>query len=197
MQTIILFYVFLLPLSCTSISKSYKNLEIDSEYKPNQADLQQADLIARESAEWFEYTTGPMTTDRLGQCADYAVRFIIKYNEYAGKNVARMVVTNNPIPNGTYRLGNKTDVAKAGFHGFNSGKSGFLSWDGQLYIYHPVIGAYPIFLERAWTPQKHFGVNMLNKEQVHVWATIGETSVDPTYFDEWPDQFKSPLGIDE
>lgn len=114
-----------------------------------------------------------------------------------GKNVARLVTTNNPIPSGTYRLGEKTDVGILGFHGFSSGTSGFLMWRGQLYIYHPVLGAYPIFPETLWTPTIHFSVNMLDKKQVHTWASIGDTSVDPTYFALWPDRFPSPLGSDQ
>jgi hypothetical protein len=95
-------------------------------------DLVAADKIARETAAWFSYTTGPMTTEHLGQRGDYAVRFILKYNEFVGKNEARLVTTNNPIPSGTYRLGVKTDVKKLGFNGFDSGASGFLKWMGQL-----------------------------------------------------------------
>ena len=155
-----------------------------------------ADRIAREAAAWFTYTTGPMTTDRQGQCGDYAVRFILKYNAAVGKNVARLVTANNPIASGTYRLGEKIDVAKLGFHGFSSGGSGFLSWDGQLYIYHPVLGAYPITLEKEWTPKVHFGVNMLDQKQVHTWAAVGNVSVDPTYFALWPKRYPSPLGAD-
>jgi hypothetical protein len=162
-----------------------------------QVDLQRADKIARETAAWFTYTTGPMTSKHQGQCGDYAVMFILKYNASVGVNVARLVTTNNPIPSGIYRLGDKTDVSKLGFYGFSSGSSGFLSWNGQLYIYHPILGAYPIFLERRWTPKIHFGVDMLDKKQVHTWAAVGNASVDPTYFDLWPDKFQSPLGLDQ
>ena len=179
------------------VSFSSFSQDLSVTYKPNQSDLEKADEIARETAAWFHYTTGLMDTEHLGQCGDYAVMFILKYNEYAGINVARLVTTNNPIPSGTYRLGEKTDVAKLGFHGFPSGASGFLKWNGQLYIYHPVLGAYPIFLEKSWTPKIHFGVNMLDKRQVHTWASIGNVSVDPTYFASWPDKFPSPLGSDE
>jgi hypothetical protein len=160
-------------------------------------ELKKADEIARETAAWFEYTTGSINSQHLGQCSDYAVMFILKYNEYAGKNVARLVITNNPIPNGTYRIGEKTDVSKLGFTGFPGRVSGLLDWDGQLYVYHPILGAYPIYLEKAWTPKIHFGVDMLDKNQIHVWASIDDVSVDPTYFDVWPDQFKSPIGSDE
>jgi hypothetical protein len=163
----------------------------------SQVDLQKADAIARDTAAWFEYTTGRMITDKQGQCGDYAVMFILKFNAAVGMNVARLVVANNPVPSGTYMLGEKTDVSQLGFHGFDSGSSGFLIWDGQLYIYHPVLGAYPIFLEKQWTPTTHFGVDMLDPAQVHVWASVGDVSVDPTYFDLWPDQFPSPLGSDE
>jgi hypothetical protein len=121
------------------------------------SDLQKADQIAREVAAWFTYTTGTMDSEHLGQCGDYATRFVLKYNEYAGANVARLVVANNPIPSGTYR----------------------------------------IVLEKAWTPKTHFGVNMLDSREVHVWAAVKDTSVDPTYFDSWPDEFPSPLGLDE
>jgi hypothetical protein len=166
-------------------------------YYPSQPDLKRAKEIAVETAKWFEYSTGKMKDKNSGQCGDYAIMFVLKYNEYKGQNIARIVVANNPIPNGTYRVGKKIDVKKLGFNGFSSGSSGFLSWDGQLYLYHPILGSYQIFLEKAWTPKKHFGVNMLDKRQVHVWASIGDVSVDPTYYDVWPDQFKSPLGKDE
>jgi hypothetical protein len=33
--------------------------------------LQRADEIARETAAWFTYTTGPMVTDHQGQCGDW------------------------------------------------------------------------------------------------------------------------------
>ena len=160
-------------------------------------DRPKADQIARETAAWFNYTTGPMVTAHDGQCGDYAALFILKYNQFAEANVARLVTTNNPIASGTYRLGQKTDVDKLGFHGFKNGSSGFLSWQGQLYIYHPILGAYPLFLMREWTPKFHFGVNMLDIRQVHTWASVGDVSVDPTYFDLWPDEFPSPLGTDQ
>ena len=156
-----------------------------------------ADTLARETAAWFDYTTGPMKTEYEGQCGDYATMFILKYNAAIGANVARMVVANNPIPSGTYRLGEKTDVAELGFNGFSDGASGFLNWGEQLYFYHPVLGAYTLFLERAWTPKVHFGVDMLNENETHVWASIENVSVDPTYFDLWPDRFPSPLGSDQ
>lgn len=169
----------------------------ENEYQPTPTDIQNADRIARETAAWFDYTTGVMNSEKLGQCGDYAVRFVLNYNKYAGKNVARLVVANNPIPSGTYKIGEKTDVAALGFHGFDTGGSGFLNWWGKLYLYHPVLGAYPIYLEKLWTPKSHFGINMLDANQIHVWASVGEVSVDPTYFDVWPEKFPSPLGLDE
>jgi hypothetical protein len=184
-------------LSCSLCSESLHSEKIVSEYKPSGDNLQKADEIAREAGTWFQYTKGPMTTQHLGQCGDYAVMFILKYNEYIGSNVARLVTANNPIPSGTYKLGEKVDVAALGFHGFNSGASGFLKWNGQLYIYHPILGAYSIVLQYPWTPKTHFGVNMLDAQQVHTWASIGDVSVDPTYFALWPDKFPSPLGCDD
>ena len=188
---IFLSLILFLIVSCSS----EKNVSLS--FKPSNQELEKAEEKALETAAWFKYTTGTMSDEHLGQCGDYAVMFIIKYNKYLGKNIARLVTTNNPVPNGTYRLGKKTDVEKLGFNGFASGSSGFLSWNGQLYVYHPVLGAYPIFLEKAWTPKKHFGVNMLDKRQVHVWATVGKVSIDPTYYDVWPDKFSSPLGTDK
>lgn len=167
------------------------------DYQPDASDLQMAERIATETALWFDYTTERMDSEHLGQCGDYAAMFVLKYNEYAGNNVARLVVANNPITSGTYRLGEKIDVSEQGFYGFDSGSSGFLFWNNQLYLYHPVLGAYQIFLEKAWTPKVHFGVDMLDKNQVHVWASVGNVSVDPTYFDLWPEHFPSPLGKDE
>ena len=153
--------------------------------------------IAIETASWFEYTTGVMDQAELGQCGDYALCFVLEYNKIAGDNLARLVIANNPIPSGTYRVGEKVDVSALGFNGFPSGSSGLLVWYGKTYVYHPVNGAYLIYLERAWTPKKHFGVDMLDKNQIHVWASVGDISVDPTYYDLFPDIFKSPIGRDE
>ncbi|EPZ51818.1 hypothetical protein M902_1787 [Bacteriovorax sp. BAL6_X] len=166
-------------------------------YTPTKSEVDKAKEIAVASAEWFEYTTGKMNTSKIGQCGDYALRFVLEFNRFVGKNVARLVVANNPIESGTYRVGEKVNVKKLGFNGFASGASGFLIWDNQLYLYHPIIGAYQIFLVKAWTPKKHFGVDMLDKRQVHVWASVGKISVDPTYYDLWPDRFSTPLGKDE
>lgn len=188
---VFLFFLLVFTFSCSSI------LNKDVVGKISKVEVAKAEKIAFEVAQWFDYTNAPMKSEYLGQCGDYAVMFILKFNEYMGRNIARLVTTNNPIQSGTYRLGKKIDVKKLGFNGFSSGRSGFLDWNGQLYIYHPVLGAYQIFLEKAWTPKKHFGVNMLDKRQVHTWASIGDISVDPTYFDLWPDKFPSPLGIDE
>ena len=71
------------------------------------ADLQKAEAIARETATWFTYTLGPMKSEHDGQCGDYVVKFILDYNASVGRNAARLVTTNNPIPSGTYRLEEK------------------------------------------------------------------------------------------
>lgn len=178
----------------TSCQLNSRNL---SSEKPNPADIKKAKELAIETAKWFEYTTGKMNSAKLGQCSDYALKFALNYNKYAGKNIAKLVVANNPIESGIYSIGEKVDVAALGFDGFQSGASGILIWADQIYLYHPIIGAYELFLERAWTPKKHFGVKMLDKRQVHVWATVGDLSVDPTYYDLWPESFPSPLGKDE
>lgn len=187
-----LFYLCSILAITVSVSRYAK-----ADFQLSESDVQKADEIARETASWFDYTTGPVRSEHLGQCSDYAVRFVLKFNEYAGRNSAKIVIANNPIPSGIYRLGQKTDVSRLGFQGFAGGVSGILNWGGQLYIYHPVIGAYAIYLEKALTPKVHFGVNMLDKTQTHVWATVGNISVDPTYFDVLPNKFSSPLGSDQ
>ncbi len=187
-----LLLVFLLFLcSCQS------NKEILVEYSPTEEEVKKAEAIAKEVAAKFEYTVGRMDRGNLGQCGDYALAFVLKFNEFVGKNVARLVVANNPIESGYYRVGEKVNVKDQGFDGFPSAGSGFLRWNGKIYLYHPIHGAYKIFLEKAWTPRKHFDVNMLDKSQVHVWASIGNISVDPTYYDSWPEVYSSPLGVDE
>lgn len=168
-----------------------------NDYMPTKVEIKKATEFAIATSNWFEYKTGEMTDKNEGQCGDYALMFILNFNKFMKRDVARLVVANNAIDSGSYRVGRKIDVKKLGFNGFPSGSSGFLIWNDQIYLYHPVIGAYELFLERPWTPKKHFGVNMLDKRQVHVWASIGDISVDPTYYDIWPDQFKSPLGKDE
>ncbi len=172
-------------------------LSYATDYVPTKEEIKKAKNIAIETSKWFKYKTGKINNEKEGQCGDYALKFILKFNTTMGKNVARLIVANNPVDSGTYRVGNKVDVKKLGFEGFKSGSSGFLIWDKRIYLYHPVLGAYELFLEKAWTPKKHFGVDMLDKKQVHVWAAIGNISVDPTYYDLWPDEFKTPLGKDE
>lgn len=166
-------------------------------YTPSKVEIEHAKDLAVDVARWFDYSTGKINSQHEGQCGDYALRFALKFNAYKNQNVARLVVANNPIPSGTYIIGDLVDVAELGFKGFSSGTSGFLVWRGEFYLYHPVIGAYQIFLEREWTPKKHFGVDMSDKRQVHVWASIGDLSVDPTYYDLWPEYFPSPIGRDE
>jgi hypothetical protein len=181
-------FVFALILVLFSVKHTYAQVA---------PDLKLVDAIARETADWFTYTRDRMDSERLGQCGDYALYFILKYNATVKSDIARLVVANNSIPSGTYQIGKKTDVAKLGFQGFDNGSSGFLNWSGGLYLYHPVLGAYSLHLEKAWIPKTHFGIDMLDPHQVHVWSSIGDVSVDPTYFDLWPDIFSSPIGFDE
>lgn len=47
--------------------------DLSASYNPVQSDLQKADQFARETAAWFKYTTGPIDSEHLGQCGDYAV----------------------------------------------------------------------------------------------------------------------------
>lgn len=193
MSKISYFLLLIFIFSCQSTSTDKRT----TVYKATQKDITKAESIAIDTAKWFEYKTGKMNNKHEGQCGDYALMFVLEYNKSIGKNIARLIVANNPVESGTYRVGNKVDVKKQGFNGFSSGSSGFLMWDNHLYLYHPVLGAYQLFLEKKWTPKKHFGVNMLDKRQVHVWASVGDISVDPTYYDVWPNQFNSPIGIDE
>ena len=78
--------IFFLLVSFNSHSQ-----ELSTEYQSNQSDLHKAEELARDTASWFQYTTGPMTSEHLGQCGDYAVMFILKYNQYSGANLARLV----------------------------------------------------------------------------------------------------------
>lgn len=184
--------ILLLSLFVVTLPSVYAN-----DYSPSKSEIAKAKEIAVEASEWFSYTTGKVGSEHEGQCGDYALMFVLNFNNFIGKNVARLVVANNPVKSGTYKVGKKVDVKKLGFDGFPSGGSGFLLWNKQLYLYHPILGAYQLYLDRAWTPKKHFGVNMLDKRQVHVWAAIGNVSVDPTYYDLWPNQFPTPIGKDE
>ena len=93
------------------------------------ADQDIADKIARHTAAWFKYTTVHMNSAHLGQCGDYAVMFIQRYNEQVGKDVARLVTTNNPVPSGTYKVGPKMDVSNIPFF-HNKKRSGFYKWNG-------------------------------------------------------------------
>ena len=88
-------------------------------YAADAGDLAKADEIAREVAQWFTYTTGPMPSDRLGQCGDYALMFALMYNDSKQADVARLVVANNPIPSGTYRIEGEVDIDSLGIPGFD------------------------------------------------------------------------------
>ena len=161
-----------------------------------ESDLYLIDKTAREVSAWFEYTTGPMPNEHLGQCGDYDLRFVLQYNKLIDANEARLVVANNPIPSGTYKVIGKVDAGNIGLPDLGWDRSGFVIWNNFYYLYHPIIGLYEISLERAWIPKTHFGVDMLNPKEIHVWASVGEVSVDPTYIDILPERFSSPLGID-
>jgi hypothetical protein len=128
-----------------------------------------------------------------GQCSDYALDFVIRWNKENPKSEAELVVINQDcgIQSGSYKVVKEisdsviSDLKK--LKCFN--ESGWLKnvskGDGEyidLVLYHPSLWFCEVKQARAYEVKTHFGEDM-TKKGPHVWAKVGNIAVDPCWAD--------------
>ena len=172
-------------LLCIVTTKTYSNV-VEDEIK----------RVAQIAAESFSYYKSIDRNARNfykgqneieGQCGDYALRFVVLWNELYPDNPAELVAVNqgNAAQSGSYEVVRTRPEYNPSW--WDIPVSGFARyiWNGQevFGIYHPEVGFYELRLSKAYTVTRHFGVDMTDKSQVHVWAKVGDIAVDPTWAD--------------
>jgi hypothetical protein len=125
-----------------------------------------------------------------GQCSDYALDFVIRWNKENPENKAGIVAINQDcgIKPGSYKLVRKIDLSDFDKQQIRS-KSGWLknvSLNGKYIdrvLYHPCLGFYEVEQTEEYEVKTHFGVNMSEYGRPHVWAKIGDIAIDPCWAD--------------
>jgi hypothetical protein len=126
-----------------------------------------------------------------GQCSDYALDFVIRWNKEIPENKAEIVVVNQDygIQSGSYKVVKEIKELPALIMGKCFKESGWLKNIPQkngeyidLVLYHPNLGFYEVEQTKAYEVKIHFGENM-TKKGPHVWAKIGDIAVDPCWAD--------------
>jgi len=131
-----------------------------------------------------------------GQCSDYALKFILLWNEKKPRNSAEIVVANqDTVVSGSYKVIKKlTDEEKINAEPsipkwMKFDKSGYIpnikiNGIESIVFYHsdPKIGFYQLVLSKPYEVIQHFGIDMANKGP-HVWAKVGDIAVDPCWAD--------------
>ncbi|MCL1931985.1 MAG: hypothetical protein FWF55_09220 [Treponema sp.] len=154
--------------------------------------------IARISAESFYYKSNAPNVGNYyvgkneveGQCSDYALKFVLLWNEKHPENPAEIVTVNQPcyIKSGSYKVVKKITSADIDLPSW--WKLDTSQWianreiDGVecSVLFHPEIGFYQLVQSEIYEIKQHFGFDMANKGQ-HVWAKIGDIAVDPCWAD--------------
>jgi len=123
-----------------------------------------------------------------GQCSDYALDFVIRWNKEYPENEAEIVVVNQDIgiQSGSYKIVREiSDLIK--YKCFKG--SGWLKNVSQengkyidLVLYHPNLWFYEVVLTKAYEVKTHFGFEM-GKKGPHVWAKVGNIAIDPCWAD--------------
>jgi hypothetical protein len=124
---------------------------------------------------------GPSETG--GQCGDYALAFVNKWNE-THPNEAVLVIQQqglNGFPDGLYEVIGK-DERNLSFLEDRTTSLLYI-WDGIKGLGHPQLGGYKIRLIKELYIKSHFDIPNWENNGPHVWVLIGDTSVDPTYAD--------------
>jgi hypothetical protein len=159
--------------------------------------------IAQISAESFSYyksidsTVGNFYMGKNeveGQCSDYALVFVIEWNKRYPENLAEIVAVNQEkdIKSGSYKVMKKlTDEERIAL-GVKYYKRNISQWmipprkiDGKecSVLFHPEIGFYQLEQSEIYEIKQHFGVDMMVNNNPHVWAKVGDISVDPCWAD--------------
>ena len=153
--------------------------------------------IARISAETFYYykSKNPNAgnfyegkNEIEGQCSDYALDFVIRWNKEYPKNEAEIVVVNQDcgIQSGSYKIIKEVSDLIRWKCFKESGWLKNVSQENGLYIdlvlYHPSLWFYEVEQTKAYEVKTHFGEDMA-KRCPHVWAKIGDIAIDPCWAD--------------
>jgi len=172
--------------------------------------IKEIERIAQISAETFTYNKTidpnarnnyPGNNETEGMCSDYALKFVLDWNESHPENQAEIIVINQPkyfMKNGSYKIVKKITYDPSRWRW--SVPSGFepsqilQNNDVIPGCYHPKLGFYELNQTKIYTVKIHFGVDMVNEfKGPHVWARVGDIAVDPC----WADTDKKPFtGID-
>jgi hypothetical protein len=159
--------------------------------------------IAQISAEGFSYyksidpTVGNFYVGKNeveGQCGDYALMFVIEWNKRYPKNLAEIVAVNQEkgIKSGSYKVVKKLTNEERIALGIKYYKRNISQWmrpplkiDGKecSVLFHPEIGFYQLEQSKIYEIKQHFGVDMVVNNNPHVWAKVGDISVDPCWAD--------------
>jgi hypothetical protein len=128
-----------------------------------------------------------------GQCSDYALDFVIRWNKENPENEAEIVAINQDygiqsgsykvvkkIPNSTISCLTKRKCSKGSgwLRNVSQGNGRYI----DLVLYHHSLGFYEVELTNAYEVKTHFGEDM-TKKGPHAWAKIGDIAVDPCWAD--------------
>jgi len=152
--------------------------------------------IAKISAENFYYIEKNAKNFHVGKneiggrCGDYALDFVIRWNNNYTTNEAEIVAVNQElcIQSGSYKIAREISVSNL-IRYKQRNESGWLrnvpQGDGlyiDLVLYHPCLGFYEVKQTKAYEVKTHFGQDMTKKGS-HVWARIGDIAIDPCWAD--------------
>jgi hypothetical protein len=128
-----------------------------------------------------------------GQCSDYALDFVIRWNKENPESEAELVAINQAcgIQSGAYKvvkevpdsiisdLKKKKCFKESGWlKNVAQGNGGYI----DLVLYHPSLWFYEVQQTKAYEVKMHFGEDM-TKKGPHVWAKIGDIVIDPCWAD--------------
>jgi hypothetical protein len=169
--------------------------------------IEEIEKIAQISAETFSYykiknpNAGNYYVGKNeieGQCSDYALKFVLLWNEKHPENIAEIVAVNQDlgIKSGSYIIVKEIINFQPSY--FRPNISCWIVNPAEengiknKVLYHPNLGFYEVEQARCYNIKKHFDEDMANKGP-HVWAKVGDISVDPC----WADTDNKPfIGID-
>jgi hypothetical protein len=123
-----------------------------------------------------------------GQCSDYALDFVIRWNKENPENEAEIVVINQDcgIQSGSYKVVKEiSDLVERKYFK----ESGWLKNISQrsggyidLVLYNSSLRFYEVEQTKAYEVKTHFGQDMTTKGP-HVWEKIGDIAIDPCWAD--------------
>jgi len=135
-----------------------------------------------------------------GQCSDYALKFVLLWNEKHPDKLAEIVAVNQEktIKSGSYKVVKEIiDFIPSFYRPITSQwiinppeENGI----NNTVLYHPEIGFYEVELTECYVVKRHFDIDMVNNYKCpHVWAKVEDIAVDPC----WADTDNKPfVGID-